>query len=477
MKMKRTYLYLILLSIFTILSLAFSSQKSFWRDESFSVLLSNQPLAKIIETTSTDFSPPLFYFPLHYWIMLVGMNPILLRLLPLAFSLGTIFVLFRVAPHVFPSLKKQNLLNYFLFYGLTVTNQIILYFSAEVRAYSLFMLLALLSAVFLDRAFHQREKKWFFLLLLSNLAMLYTHNTAVLWVGSQFLSIVLLSVIEKKVRYLKWFTLVFGGITILYLPWLRIVLSQTQTVKDSFWIEFDKIKSLQEYIGMFVTTEGFVQDPEVYKRFFDISRLLFFVGGIALWFRQKKHRLNLLVVAGTLVGFYFFSMYISPLLYSRYLSFLAPFALLLVIYSFVWLKRIHPLLFVVIFTLYIVRTGEVVQDLTKEISKTRYEKLALFEDKTVYTDEVLDIMPCIFYHKHCYFVGDVGNTLRYVGAAQLSNVPSLSSWEEITGNEITILYRDEVSDEGKAVLDGFVEHYSVPLGDGVRISEFKKEDF
>jgi uncharacterized membrane protein len=70
--------------LFTKTPLIFLTQ-NLWRDEAFSYLLAKEPISKMLPLTAGDFSPPLYYIVLHYWMSIFGTSEVALR------SLSTLF--------------------------------------------------------------------------------------------------------------------------------------------------------------------------------------------------------------------------------------------------------------------------------------------------------------------------------------------------------------------------------------------------
>lgn len=117
--------------------------QSLWLDEAASAISAVQPVAKIINTIDKDFMPPLFYILLHYWIGLAGKTEWAMRILPVFFSLLSIYLTYRIGT-VFYS-KKIGLLTAFLM----SVSPFFLFYSQELRPYSLMVFLVLLTTYLL----------------------------------------------------------------------------------------------------------------------------------------------------------------------------------------------------------------------------------------------------------------------------------------------------------------------------------------
>ena len=100
--------------LFTKTPLMFLVQ-SFWRDEAFSYLLAKRSLLDIVTLTVKDFSPPLYYFFLHFWINVFGKSEVALRSLSMVFYWATFYVVFLILTEVFKMKLKKAVL-YLLFF-------------------------------------------------------------------------------------------------------------------------------------------------------------------------------------------------------------------------------------------------------------------------------------------------------------------------------------------------------------------------
>jgi len=102
---------MLVLIIYGYYSIFLSVAKPLWRDEAFSSLIASQSITEIIQSTSSDFNPPLFYFLLHYW-QLISTDTVFLRILPLVFSLLTIIVIYFTLPKIYKMKNKFIIFSY-----------------------------------------------------------------------------------------------------------------------------------------------------------------------------------------------------------------------------------------------------------------------------------------------------------------------------------------------------------------------------
>ena len=72
-----------------------------WYDEAFSVYLAHFSLADITARTAADIQPPLYYYLLHFWIVLAGDREFALRFFSLFFGVLTVPLMFVTARRLF----------------------------------------------------------------------------------------------------------------------------------------------------------------------------------------------------------------------------------------------------------------------------------------------------------------------------------------------------------------------------------------
>ena len=65
---------------------SFLDQQSLWYDEAFSALLARYDPIEITRRTALDTMPPLYYYLLHFWQLMAGLDDFSLRALSAAFG-------------------------------------------------------------------------------------------------------------------------------------------------------------------------------------------------------------------------------------------------------------------------------------------------------------------------------------------------------------------------------------------------------
>jgi uncharacterized membrane protein len=221
--------------------------QSVWRDEAFTILAAQKPLGQILQNLSLE--TPFHYILMHYWIILFGTHEVSVRSLSLvAFILATIVVIFWGE-----KLYPKHWLSWFLplFFFL---NPMLLYYAFEVRAYSWYVLFAVLSM------YAYSEKRWK-LLTIANVLGFYTHTFFLFIPFVQCIHYVLAhKQLLKEHTATSFLEDKFVNSTILsgllISPYLLRIFTQAGKLQESWYfpVDFHLIKSLLG--NMFVGYEG-----------------------------------------------------------------------------------------------------------------------------------------------------------------------------------------------------------------------------
>lgn len=206
--------------------------ESVWLDEAFTIKLSQHPPAGIIEETSKDVHPPLYYFALHYWMKLFGDSERGTRLLSALFGVLAIIITYKIAARLFgraTALAAAVLLALSRFH---------LEFSQEARMYTLLVLLALLSMHFFVRLVEGRGRLAFPLYVAASALMMYTQVYSVFVIAAQNLFVLVLLFASRETfrRVIRRWVLAQITLAVLFLPWLSVLAQQVSHVQQGFWI-------------------------------------------------------------------------------------------------------------------------------------------------------------------------------------------------------------------------------------------------
>jgi mannosyltransferase len=223
---------LIIIALGAALRIAELDHDSLWLDEAGSIRFSQVPPADIIEETSKDVHPPLYYFALHYWMNLFNDSETSVRLLSALFGILAIPLTYKVAAHLFN--RATGLLAALLL----ALSRFHLEFSQEARMYSLLGLLSLLSFYFFLKLIEGKSRWALAGYILSSALMMYTHVYSFFIIAAENLYLLTLLFASRDIfkRVWKRWLLAQVVLLILFLPWLSVQLQQFSRVQEGFWI-------------------------------------------------------------------------------------------------------------------------------------------------------------------------------------------------------------------------------------------------
>ena len=156
-------MYIIFITLLGFLTRFIYADQSFWLDEGASLMFAKLSLPQLFEAIKSDFHPPLFYLLLKFWLPVSGNSEWLIRLPFIIIATLTIPVVYMLCQSLF---GKKSLVPAVASLLLAI-NPLHIYYSQELRMYSLATLLVVLSWYFLI-------KRKYFLLSVINILCLYT---------------------------------------------------------------------------------------------------------------------------------------------------------------------------------------------------------------------------------------------------------------------------------------------------------------
>ena len=279
--------------------------QSLWRDEAFSILAAQRPLAFIFNNLGVE--PPLYYFLLHFWMKLFGSGEIAARSLSfLGFALATVIVIVWAE-----KLFHKHFLSWYLPVFFFV-NPMLLYYAFEIRTYGWFMFFAILSL------YGYAEKKWW-VMTIANILGFYTHTYMIFVPIAQAFHWLATKKFMINPSWLKDHAFQsFFVSSILMAPWFFRIAKEMEKLKHTWYFPVD-LHLIQSVLGnMFVGYEGtpwFLWNGTAYLSFGLIALFIF-----SLTSRATRAR-NLFFLTMTflplvfVIGISFF----KPLFVNRYL--------------------------------------------------------------------------------------------------------------------------------------------------------------
>ena len=224
MSMKKTFeiilLSVILLAAFVIRTHSLGDE-SLWYDEGLSIQFAHLNLPQLInELSLKETHPPFYYLLLHYWINLFGDSEFSARLLSAIFGALTVLMVYHVGRLLFD--KKTGILSAIL----VSVSGFFVYFSQEVRMYSLLPFLALASMYFFLKLLDKKNIAHAAGYAVFTILLLYTHYTGFFIILAQNIYFITLFLLAKKYSrqdFVKWLCLQILLI-VLYAPGIEIII-------------------------------------------------------------------------------------------------------------------------------------------------------------------------------------------------------------------------------------------------------------
>ena len=199
----------------------------FWIDEGLSVGIADRPLSDIPFALREDGSPPLYYMLLHFWLDIAGRSESGVRGLSLLFALMAIPAAWWAGRQIWGTQRAA-----WFSAVLMAFNPFLAQYAQEARMYSLVALLAIPATTCFIRAYAldtPNRRPWIAGFAISVALALYTHNWPIFFTISAAVAWMLLWVLADKPRRKQLFRdalLGFGGLLVLYLPWVPTTLYQ-----------------------------------------------------------------------------------------------------------------------------------------------------------------------------------------------------------------------------------------------------------
>lgn len=320
--------YIILAALVVVLD--FGDQ--IWLDESFTVHMTKHSLGEIIDFTSIDVHPPLYYFILKPFVLLLGYNILVYHIFSaIPFMAMLLIVGLFTSKEISP---KAGILSMVVLCAVPHT----LTYAVEIRMYSWCQLFVICSVIIAYKLAKKDNTVLWVLFCIVNALAAYTHyfaGMAVMIVSICLIVNILITKTDVKKRFIKWLVANIGTV-VLYIPWLTVFISQSQSVKESFWIAPFNFADLGEY-AEFVFGEFVFSKPSGY--FAIIYAAILCLAIVLLIVKRKKLKtfqfavLNLCVFFGYIIGGIILSVVFTPVFIARYIAVVLPCIWLFVIYT------------------------------------------------------------------------------------------------------------------------------------------------
>jgi len=167
-----------------------------WNDEYVSWMIAAVPFGQgFIDAVKSQCHMPFYYLYLKFFMSIFGQSDILLRLTSVFAGILSIIVMYFIGKE---NDKKTGL----MCAGMTAISSFLIYYSQEVRLYSILFLFSALSLLYTLRCIKKTAKNNFILFALFNFLILFTHTIGFVYVFFNliFLSLNLYKELKKAMK-------------------------------------------------------------------------------------------------------------------------------------------------------------------------------------------------------------------------------------------------------------------------------------
>lgn len=318
------YLYWITipgLIIFNILQkILFLDSEPFWYDEIVSIKAALLDFGHIKHMSEWDNNPPFYYYSLWVWLKLVGVSEFKARFLSVLFSAISACVIFIIAKKHFNYKTAVGAALLFSFHNFVYT------YTYEARAYSLVVLLVLLSSYLFLELLRAKNIKTILLLGLVNFLVIYTHYIAGLVLVFQFF-ILLIYKREFIKPYLISSAILIVLVIIRFTKKQFVLILSYEKGAETFWLKTaDKDSLNTALVNLFSGTYAWI--------FF----FILFIAAVASFIHlrkaiEKNTFINLSYLAlsggGSILLLFLVGIF-KPIFLDRYLLFAVPFICIII---------------------------------------------------------------------------------------------------------------------------------------------------
>ena len=195
--------------------------ESLWMDEGLSIGIASQPLFDIPHVLQGDGSPPLYYMLLSVWIDVFGDGPADTQ------SLSMVIALLTIPGGLWAGWSLFGRRAGLICAALCAVNPFLTNYAQETRMYSLMLLLSLLTSAAFLHVFALRNRSYLPAFVVFLALLMYTHNWGLFMAVGSFVGLAPCWYVSDDRRALvRDALLAFGGVALLYLPWVPTLLHQ-----------------------------------------------------------------------------------------------------------------------------------------------------------------------------------------------------------------------------------------------------------
>ena len=309
MKNKRIYLNLFLIMLFGLLIrlTAINKPEGLWNDEYISWFISTKPLfVEFIQAIFKNCHMPFYYIYLKFWCFCFGNSDVALRISSVLPSILGIITMFFVGKNLKD--EKTGL----LCAALTSFSGFIIYFSQEVRFYSLLFLFSALAVLLFLKLLEKQSYLNYLLFYIINLMIMFIHTIGFVFVFFNFLILFVYLKKQNKISYKQIGVLVAATLVAMlpFVPFLYKTL--TASYISQFWSDFsftklffvfaDYVSPIQiNLVNTPINVSTLLFRNNVFNWgyvIFAVIPLFIAILGVISAFLKKNEKVNLLAIIG-----------------------------------------------------------------------------------------------------------------------------------------------------------------------------------
>lgn len=266
--------------------------RGFWGDEAWTSLISQLPYSQMLKTTAADFHPPGYYTVVELVYKFLPPTEVNTRLISIVFYLLTLLMVYKLASYV-----KGRTFG-FLSTLVVCVNPIFFTYAFEARNYTMFAFAATSSMFFLLELSKKFSKAMAFAFILFTAIGVYTHYYMFFILGAQGIYLLLF---DRKILFKM--LILYAAVAILYIPWLKALVSQLSSVNESYWI--GSVDWKRTHYEALLRILGGEHKNTFRPLLFATSVGLLFIGALQHILRNKFERPYLLMWLWAVVPFIF----------------------------------------------------------------------------------------------------------------------------------------------------------------------------
>ncbi len=283
--------------------------RTIWLDEAITGTFIRLSYMDLIITTAADVHPPLYYLIVKTAILLLGDHMWVVKL----FSYIPFVLTLLVVRLYIPKMLDQKIT--FLSIVLLCITPCIIRKHAEMRMYAWAMFFVFIFAISLYNGVMKQNKRDYSLGIFMGICAAYTHYYALIAVAAFYVYVFLINIKKKYCRKKLYMAIIISSI--LYFPWLLVLLNQTRQISENgWWNEFNiTLKSI-----MFDYLSWPFADGQI------ILQILFLIAFVLAVINIRKNRNKVfaygcllpylsVVLVGVLITVFFEPVFISRFLY------------------------------------------------------------------------------------------------------------------------------------------------------------------